>query len=393
MIKRRAVYIIALLVVFWMNVLYIDYQPLVILIIMVVFPMILLLYICIARKYLAIVLEIADSEVIRGDRLNFLIKITNKIILPATNIVITMEFKYSNCEEPMLQEFVVNAREFDATRISGTMLLNYCGSLKVGVVKAYIYDPVRLFRLKIKCDGNASIIVMPHLAEPDLYTLYTPPLSDMDTQYYSNKTHGDDSSEIFDVREYREGDNISRVHWKLSAKEENLFVKEYSLPISRSNVILLELFDVNTIEERKNLDGVYEMAYAIGNFACMREKIFSIAYYSMEQHCLKSIEISSNEMLIEAMALVIQESTYRKEAFALKEFLLGEILECERLYYITTDLTEDVITFLDEGKSGKAFVYCIEDGEEECESLQTEGAMLVRVDRNDIRLGLKTVMI
>lgn len=393
MLKRRIVYIVTLIIIFWVNVLYIDYQPFIVLIIMLVFPLLLLLYITVARKYLSMTLKVDHEEVVRTDKLAFVIKISNRIILPAANIVIVMKFKYNNCEAPMQHRFVVNAKEFDTTKITGTMVMNYCGNLNVCVSKAYIYDPIGLFRLKLKCEGGADITVMPILAEPDLYTMYTQPNSDFDTQYYSNKTQGDDSSEVFDIREYRDGDNINRVHWKISAKEENLFVKEYSLPISKGNVILLELFDSETEEQRKNLDGVYEMAYAIGNFACIREKIYKLAYYSTQTNGLKLIEINSNEMLLEAIALVIQETTYKKEPLALKEFLTEEILECERVYYITTELTDDVISFLDETRSGKAFVYCIEDGNSESDSMETEGAMLIRVDRNDIKQGLKTVMI
>ena len=98
-------------------------------------------------------------------------------------------------------------------------------------------------------------------------------------------------------------------------------------------------------------------------------------------------------MLLEALGLIIQEQTYEKVAHALQAFQMDEIMNCERVYYITTELTGDVITFLDDAKDGKAFVYCMEGAIEESDSMETDGAMLIRVDRNDIKQGLNTVMV
>lgn len=391
--KRKIIYFISLISVMILNLLYRDYQPFIILMLLIILPGLLLLYIAVMRKFLTITLKTDESEAIRGDRPAFEVRIGNKSTLTATNIVIDMKFTYSNCEDEMERQFVLNAKGVDITKITGKMVLNYCGSLQVTISKAYIYDALKLFKLRIPCNDCASILIMPMLVEPDLYTLYTPANSIFDTQNYSNKTPGDDPSEIFDTREYHEGDNINRVHWKISAKEESLFVKEFSFPISRSNVILLELFQCETQEERKNLDGVYEMAYAIGNFACMREKEFYIAYYCAEDKDLKMIWINSHEMLLEALGLIIQEKTYDKVAHALQAFQMDEIMNCERLYYITSELTGEVITFLDDAKDGKAFVYCMEGSIEESDSMETDGAMLIRVDRNDIKQGLNTVMV
>ena len=41
-----------------------------------------------------------------------------------------------------------------------------------------------------------------------------------------SQAKGNDFAEITDVREYRPGDRIKDIHWKLSAKKETLMVKE-----------------------------------------------------------------------------------------------------------------------------------------------------------------------
>ena len=44
---------------------------------------------------------------------------------------------------------------------------------------------------------------------------------------------GEDRSEMFQLREYRAGDDIRQIHWKLSAKTDELILREASQPESR----------------------------------------------------------------------------------------------------------------------------------------------------------------
>ena len=53
-----------------------------------------------------------------------------------------------------------------------------------------------------------------------------------DADVYDDFRPGNDSSEIFDVREFRDGDKIQSIHWKLSAKMQELVVREDSQPLS-----------------------------------------------------------------------------------------------------------------------------------------------------------------
>ena len=51
---------------------------------------------------------------------------------------------------------------------------------------------------------------------------------------------GDDPSEIFDVRDFVDGDKIQRIHWKLSGKFDRLIVRDPALPITRNVLVFWE---------------------------------------------------------------------------------------------------------------------------------------------------------
>lgn len=52
---------------------------------------------------------------------------------------------------------------------------------------------------------------------------------------------GRDRSEVFDVREYREGDSLKSIHWKLSARLDDIIVKEPARPADYDMALFYDL--------------------------------------------------------------------------------------------------------------------------------------------------------
>ena len=61
-----------------------------------------------------------------------------------------------------------------------------------------------------------------------------------DSEVYSQEKPGQDLSETFQIREYRPGDSIRQMHWKLTQKLDRPIVRDPSLPITRSVLLLWE---------------------------------------------------------------------------------------------------------------------------------------------------------
>ncbi|MCI9164258.1 MAG: DUF58 domain-containing protein [Lachnospiraceae bacterium] len=56
---------------------------------------------------------------------------------------------------------------------------------------------------------------------------------------YDGKKSGTDVSEVFGLREYREGDPLQGIHWKLSGKMQQLIVREFGRPVNYHTLLLL----------------------------------------------------------------------------------------------------------------------------------------------------------
>lgn len=62
-------------------------------------------------------------------------------------------------------------------------------------------------------------------------------------EYTESEAIGNVSSDVKEIREYRPGDRLQRIHWKLSAKLDDLFVKEMAHTSTLSIIILPDLFN------------------------------------------------------------------------------------------------------------------------------------------------------
>ena len=114
-----------------------------------------------------------------------------------------------------------------------------CGKLSVDILQIEVCDLLGLFRRKWPVNAHAGTLVLPACFEPQI-ELSAPDTPDIESDEYSALRPGDDPSELFGIRDYREGDRLKSIHWKLSEKYDRLMVKEMSLPVAQSILLLLD---------------------------------------------------------------------------------------------------------------------------------------------------------
>jgi len=144
--------------------------------------------------------------------------------------------------------------------------LKFCavtsGTMTLSVRSLTVSDMFRLFSSKVKVDQRQNFSVLPVPAELEAWE---PEQSrSEDTSEFSKTKPGDDPSEIFDLHQYREGDLISRIHWKLSSKTDNLMVKEFSLPVAKQYRLIPDYrLSGRTAEAALRLDALGSLMLAV----------------------------------------------------------------------------------------------------------------------------------
>ena len=105
-----------------------------------------------------------------------------------------------------------------------------CGTVDVSLVSAGCYDPLGFDEAKIADASFASsYTVYPNLLDIQVETDFTSCPDAFGTDY-DRRRKGQDHTEVFGLREFRDGDSTKHVHWKLSARFNDLLVREPSRP-------------------------------------------------------------------------------------------------------------------------------------------------------------------
>lgn len=124
----------------------------------------------------------------------------------------------------------------------------HCGLLTGKLSHVWALDCLGLFWLPLRRGGTARLWVGPVPKREEL-----PPLPEEETPGVRPRPGGG-PGEDYDPREYRPGDPLSSIHWKLSAKRDELVTRETLETVRPLPLVTVDLFgDADTLDATLDL--------------------------------------------------------------------------------------------------------------------------------------------
>ena len=240
------------------------------------------------------------------------VRIENKSRIPVSRLEakIKIQNRFYQPEKEVTFQGMADGR--GTTRLTTAITSSQCGLVALWVEQVKIWDLFHLFGKRIETDGKEELSVLPEYYEALLEI--TPQIREqlIESEEYDEKRPGDDPSQIFQIREYREGDRIQRIHWKASARTSQLMVKDYSMPIGLGALLL---FDLQVPEESGAvfLDQAIEYGLAILQGFLNQEYPPRAAWYNCRTQNMEQIEIRETEDLYLLTSRLFQAGSYREE--------------------------------------------------------------------------------
>lgn len=170
---------------------------------------------------------------------------------------------------------------FQKKNYSFDIQCKYRGSYEIGVKSIEIEDFFGITRLVYKVFDPKEITVAPRIIPIDTLRLKTDHISE---SHMVLNTSQEDMATMLDTRPYIYGDNIKKIHWKLSAKLNELIVKRYQNTCETSVTLMLDLSRGRFSAEQNAVidDKVVECAISI-IYYCLNKWIpVNLVYYSDE---------------------------------------------------------------------------------------------------------------
>ncbi len=243
--KSRIFYVIALLISIWLMIMYEGVAQTTCVLVLCLIPFLLKLYTLIVKRFVRVQCLCNDNNIVVNEETSVIINVVNDSFLPIPRVEIPVEIW--DMQGIAIKKIIVTNLEPYCLR---SMLLNvtpkYCGSFVVSTKKFKIFDFLNLSKTSKKQNCNYGILVHPKIKPLDVEITKGKYSNQDDVDEYSDLYAGNEKSQIFGVREYRDNDSLRDVHWKLSAKSEDLVVKEYSKPLDN----LIDIYIDTAFDDR-----------------------------------------------------------------------------------------------------------------------------------------------
>lgn len=205
----------------------------------------------------------------------------------------------------------------------------YCGIINVHVKRVVIYDYFLICSGKKRADEHVEVAVFPEETMLDLHTLYDEEKDSGEEPYRTSVLDYHAPEEISQIREFREGDRIRSIHWKLSARTDTLYVKEYEDEKKGCITLFLDVADFSKRPVGEQ-DAFYKVLSAF-LLVFLHEGITIQVYWQNEDMQESHAEVASKAAYRGLLYRLYQESFLkRKYKHSQKEFLLDDTLG---LYY------------------------------------------------------------
>lgn len=226
-------------------------------------------------------------------RAEFCVTIHNDSIFPISAVTFEVEFQDMSDEGIIKRKIKTPVAAKEDKSIHTVVSTSHSAFIECRVKKPRIYDAFGLFHFRVKnVSDKAKLLVSPIMSE-ESFIKGNQNVYIIDSDKYSETQKGDDSSQVFEVRSYVPGDDIRRIHWRLSSKQDELIVKEYSKPIDEDCLVMLETgINCEDSEERKlRSDNILSVFIRLSFELIENEQAFSVYWYSYNANNIVSFEV------------------------------------------------------------------------------------------------------
>ena len=232
----------------------------------------------------------------------------------------------------------------------------YSGRIVIHMKEIWMQDYLGLFRFVKSYEGTSVCTVLPKKSKVIMNAVETS-FQDGDEQELDTVNSVEDVTQVKEIREYRPGDRLQRVHWKLSTKQDDLMVKEFEREYNQTITLLVELNRQS--EEIGYLNMIITAFYSTACLLLEEELQFQVQWYDVEQDRFQTERVEEEDGLLEVVQQMFMMHSY-EGAYAYEKYVSGEHKQQDMAIYFTSPtlgaFEEDMIVG---SFDGKVMIVCL----------------------------------
>lgn len=200
-------------------------------------PILSAVWLIVARLCIRVAFRPSATTVNKHSTVRFFASVTNMSPLPFAFVTARISLPDKRGVRCEMRDVTLSLLPFCTCRIEEAAEFAYRGKYRVGVECLYVSDLFHAVCIRIPCKCGTDICVLPRKLELP---------SKKETGSVPDGTLppggiGGDSTDTPDIRLYEVGDNVRRIHWKLSSKSEELIVRESTRTAGADVTVICDL--------------------------------------------------------------------------------------------------------------------------------------------------------
>jgi uncharacterized protein (DUF58 family) len=193
-----------------------------------------------ARLSFSVEVQNGESEIRRKDTAVLKIRIKNNFIVPLTPVRIYIRVLEKGKHIPQKKMLITALPPFKEVTLNIQNDVSFRGQYQIGFEKVEFFDILKIYRFVIAMDEKIAwnLISFPRELPLDDRNLLDENEEEPDVSL--TKPHGFNKDAFAYLREYRAGEPLRHIHWKLSARLDNLVVKQMEANHDHSSLIFCD---------------------------------------------------------------------------------------------------------------------------------------------------------
>ncbi len=360
MLRNFIKYLVLLAALGLLSVLYNTYHMGILFLTMAVLPFFLFAQLCYLYGRLKAELLSEVHVAKKGEAIPVTVRLDNSSIFPMSGIKIYLTCRNVYSARTHRKKFLVSVDARTKANVTLNLYSEYAGNLEISLRSVRVFDYLRLFSLEKKKKDVLAAAVLPEYHELPEHLFSALHTGIADSEYYSAVRSGDDPSEVFSIREYREGDRIQRIHWKLSRKQDQLMIKEFSEPLGCSTLLFVDLCVPKGRNRLLWMDALTECALSLSYSMLLSGRLHYFAWYEEKDKICRRIRVSEEKDLFEAMDGLLRARPYASGTDALGAYYAEYPREqYSNMILVTGDRPEKYIQALSDLQAAVRQLVCL----------------------------------
>jgi hypothetical protein len=195
----------------------------------------------ITRLSISVQVKDGPAQVRRKDQINLTVRIKNNFIIPLTPVRVYVKVCENGMYLPQNKMIIIAVAPMGEVTLNIHNIVSYRGRYTLGLERVEFFDILKICRFKILRNKPWGVISYPR----DMTANTVCDDNQDESEVSRTKPHGFNKDAFSHLREYREGESLRYIHWKLSARMDDLIVKQMESNHDYSSLVFCDFTGEN----------------------------------------------------------------------------------------------------------------------------------------------------